>query len=173
MRFSLGFTLLELLTTLTVIAIMLGFGIPSLSRQTQANQVKTAANGLLEAMDIARSKAVSTNKRVTLKKLDEWNNGWEIFIDRNNDGQLNDGETVILHHEKLAGVRILVNGPLRNNVSYVGSGESRLAGGSDGGGFQAGTFVVCPQTKGEGYRLILARGGRVRSTKVSVDECGP
>lgn len=173
MRFSSGLSLLELLITLTVIAITLGFGIPSLSRQAQANQVKTATNGLLEAMDIARSKAVSTNKRVTVKKLDDWNNGWEIFIDRNNDGQLNNDETVILHREKLAGVRISANGPLRNNVSYVGSGESRLAGGNDGGGFQAGTFVICPLTKGEGYQLILARGGRVRSTKISVEECEP
>jgi len=171
MRFSSGFTLLELLITLTIIAIMLSFGLPSLSRQAQANQVKTATNGLLEAMDIARSKAVSTNKRVTMKKLDDWNNGWEIFIDRNNDGQLNDGETVILHHEKLAGVRISVNGPLRNNVSYVGTGESRVAAGNDGGGFQAGTFIICPLTKGDGYQLILSRGGRVRSAKIPMDAC--
>jgi len=166
-----GFTLLDLLITLTVMSILVGIAIPSFSSQIKHSRVETATLGLVEAMELARTQAVSANIRTTMRKTDKWEDGWAVFVDNDNDGQLDPDEHLLQRHEKLVGVKISANTPIKTFVSYVGSGESRNANGTNNGAFQAGTFTICPTTKGEGYQLIIARGGRVRSSKISAQEC--
>ena len=94
-----------------------------------------------------------------------------IFIDADNDGIRDANEQLIKMQEKFNGIKIVTNRPITNNVSYIGTGESRSASGSSGGGFQAGTFTICPAAKGKGVQLILARGGRVRVAKIDEEKC--
>jgi type IV fimbrial biogenesis protein FimT len=166
-----GFTILELLITLIILALLMTIGIPSFAYQVQNTKLKTTALSLLEAVELTRSKAVFTNKRVVVRNQDEWSGGWEIFMDANDNGVQDENEEILQTHEKIDGVRIISNTPLKNYISFIGSGESRYAGRANGGGFQAGTFKVCPKTKGDGYTLILARGGRMRMDKITADEC--
>lgn len=166
-----GFTLIDLLTSLSVLAILLAIGLPNFSYAIQQTRVKTATYSLLEAISLTRSQAVFSNKRATIRKQNEWHGGWEIFIDKNNDGVRNSDETLVQQHESLKGVRITTNQPVKNYVSYIATGESRNASGTDGGGFQAGTFTVCPAAKGRGFVLVLARGGRVRMAEINEASC--
>lgn len=169
---SFGFTLIDLLITLSVTSILISIGLPSFSAQIQHARVKTATISLLESLDTTRAQAVFSNKRATIKKETNWEDGWEIFIDNNNDGQINNNEQVIQQHEKLLGVRIAANRPIKNYVSFVGSGEGRYANGTNAAGaFQAGTFTICPEGKGKGYELVLARGGRVRTEVIDEQAC--
>ena len=112
-----------------------------------------------------------TNQRTTIRKQNEWSEGWEVFIDSDNDGIRDANERLIKMQEKLNGIKIVTNRPITNNVSYIGTGESRNASGTNGGGFQAGTFTICPTAKGQGMQLILARGGRVRVAKIDEETC--
>lgn len=166
-----GFTLIDLITTLSVISVLLTIGLPSFSSHIQQTRVKAATDSLLEAIQLARTQAVSSNKRATIRKQNEWNNGWEIFIDKDNNGVRSSNETIVQQYEKLNGIRITANRPIKNYVSYIPTGESRNASGTNGGGFQAGTFTVCPIAKGKGAELILARGGRVRVVEISEKKC--
>ncbi len=168
---SFGFTLIDLLTTLAILSILLTIGIPSFSAQIQNTRVKTATQSLLEAIDLTRTQAVFSNTRATIAKQTEWENGWEIFLDKDNDGVRDDDEKILRQHEKLEGIKITANKWIKNNVSYIGSGESRNAGGTSTGAFQAGTFTICPEAKGKGYQLILARGGRVRMLEIKAEKC--
>lgn len=166
-----GFTLIDLIITLSVISILLTIGLPSLSTQIQNARVKTATNNLLEAINLTRTQAVFANKRATIRKQNEWENGWEIFIDKDNDGVRDSNEVIVQQYEKLKDIRIITNTPVKNYVSYIPTGESRNASGTGGGGFQAGTFTICPTAKGKGFSLVLARGGRVRMTEISEEKC--
>lgn len=166
-----GFTLIDLIITLSVVSILLTVGLPSLSSQIQHMRVKSAVFALQEAINLTRTHAVSTNKRATIRKQSEWESGWEIFIDKDNDGVRDSNEDIVLQHEKLKGIRITANRPIQNYVSYISTGESRNASGTNGGGFQAGTFTICPTAKGKGFSLVLARGGRVRKTEISEEKC--
>jgi type IV fimbrial biogenesis protein FimT len=168
---SFGFTLIDLLTTLTILSVLLIIGIPSFSAQIQKTRVKTATQSLLEAMDLTRTQAVFSNSRTTIANQTEWENGWEIFVDKNNNGIREEDEKLVQQHEKFEGIRIIANKWIKNNVSYIGSGESRNAAGTDSGAFQAGTFTICPESKGTGYQLILARGGRVRMLEIKAEKC--
>jgi len=168
---SFGFTLIDLLITLAVTSILLTIGIPSFSAQVQNTRVKTATQSLLEALDVTRTQAVFSNKRATIAKQTDWEHGWEIFVDKDNDGIRDNNEDVMAQQEKFTGIRIVANRWIKNNVSYIGSGESRNANGTAHGAFQAGTFTICPEGKGKGYELILARGGRVRMNEIDERAC--
>lgn len=166
-----GFTLIDLILTLSIVSILISIALPNFSAQIKQAQVKTATNSLLEAINLTRTQAVMTNKRATIRKQNEWSEGWEIFIDADNDGIRDANEQLIKMQEKFNGIKIVTNRPITNNVSYIGTGESRSASGTSGGGFQAGTFTICPTAKGKGVQLILARGGRVRVAKIDEDKC--
>lgn len=166
-----GFTLIDLIIALSVLSILLTIGLPNLSSQIQQMRVKTAVFALQESINLTRTQAVSANKRATIRKQNQWEDGWEIFIDKDNDGVRDSNEDIVQLREKLKGIRITANRSIKNYVSYIPTGESRNASGTNGGGFQAGTFTVCPTAKGKGYQLILARGGRVRVAEINEDKC--
>lgn len=166
-----GLTLIELLITLTILGVLLAIGIPSFQQQIESNRTRTAADSLLQAIHLTRSKAVATNRRATLRKLGSWQAGWEVFYDRDYDGVRDADEEQITIGTALTGVEVSANGPLTNYVSFIGSGESRYAGSVNSGGFQAGTFTICPTTGGSGYELVLSRGGRVRVKTLATADC--
>jgi len=169
---SFGFTLIDLLITLAVLAILLTFALPNFSALVQNLQVKTATQSLRESLELTRAQAIYSNNRATMRKQTNWVDGWEVFIDENNDGLLSNNEHVLQKHEKLKGVRVIANRPVKNYVSFIGSGEGRNANGTaNAGAFLAGTFTICPTGKGKGYELILSKGGRVRTHKIDARAC--
>ncbi|WP_295803180.1 GspH/FimT family protein [uncultured Microbulbifer sp.] len=168
---SRGLTLLELLITLSILAILVAIGIPSFTTQIESSRTHTAADELYQAIQLTRSKAISANRRATMRRLASWNAGWEVFFDRDFDGVRDANEELLFSSGALQGASIYANSPLANYVSFIGSGESRFAGTVSSGGFQAGTFTVCPADGGEGYQLVLARSGRVRQSRATAEEC--
>ncbi|MES2673271.1 MAG: GspH/FimT family pseudopilin [Pseudomonadota bacterium] len=166
-----GFTLLELLITLAILVLIITMGIPSLSKQFQNTRLQTTTLSLLEAVATTRTQAVFINNRATLKHQGTWENGWEGFIDSNNNGQRDAEEKLFLSHEKTQDVRITANRPLKNYISFIGTGESRFIGEYNNGAFQAGTLKVCPVNKGAGFELTLARSGRMRMNEISAAKC--
>jgi len=65
-RYSRGFTLWELLVTVLVIGIVLGFGVPNLLEFRRNNTMASTANDLISALMAARGEAVKRRVFVTL-----------------------------------------------------------------------------------------------------------
>ena len=61
-----GFTLIELMVTLTVLAIVLGIAVPSFQKQIINNKSLTFSEEFAAALNYARSQAVKTTKRVSI-----------------------------------------------------------------------------------------------------------
>lgn len=61
-----GFTLLELVITVAVLAVALGIAIPSFQGITNRNRLTGVANELLAAVQLTRMEAIRRNARVTL-----------------------------------------------------------------------------------------------------------
>lgn len=83
-----GFTLLELLTALTVAGIVLATGVPSYQAMVRNNRASANANALVAALSTARSEAVRRSDRVSLCRSsdgeecgDSWEDGWIVFVD--------------------------------------------------------------------------------------------
>lgn len=167
-----GLTLLDLLISLVVLSLVLALAVPSFQTYISAAQAKTRTLSLYETLQTARTRAVSHNQRATLRALGDWSRGWVLFDDLNHNGQPDPTERLVAEHRfSGTGITIKGNRPLKNYVSFVGTGESRFASGSPGGGFQAGRLTLCSQNSNKGYQLVLARMGRVRIQKAQPGDC--
>ncbi len=61
-----GFSLLELLATITIVGILLAIAVPSFRDVIRRNQVSSASNELLAAMSYARTEAISRGQIVSI-----------------------------------------------------------------------------------------------------------
>lgn len=166
-----GFTLYELLITIAVIAITVAIGIPSFNKTIQNTRTKTAALELLAVVEQARAAAVFNNKRTVLFARTHWHDGWTLFLDTNNNGDLDNDEIIVSEQTPLNAVEIKGNHKVRELISFIGTGEARDPGRANAGAFIAGTITVCPTGGGQGYKIILSKGGRSRVKDMTVEEC--
>lgn len=65
-RWSRGFTLVELMVTLAVFAVLLGIAVPSFSAQIAQNRSQNAADGFKRVVSKARDLARDNGRRTTL-----------------------------------------------------------------------------------------------------------
>lgn len=76
-----GFTLIELIVTIILMAILAGVAAPSVKQFMVDQAVKAVAVDLVGALNYTRSEAVKRNASVTLVPVDAWNDSWELVID--------------------------------------------------------------------------------------------
>ena len=83
-----GFTLLELMVTLTVAGVLLSVGVPSFFDVIRNSRAAANANELVTALTIARSEAIRRGARVSICRSSDglacggtWANGWIVFRD--------------------------------------------------------------------------------------------
>lgn len=93
-----GFSLIELMVTLSIAVIMLGIGIPSFKNFTASQKVKAASQDLMSTLSLARSEAVKRNTDVTVAPdtAGVWTGGWTVKT----------GTTTLLQQQALTGVTI-------------------------------------------------------------------
>ena len=114
-----GFTLIELMVTLTVAAIMLGVGIPSFKSFIASQKVKSAAYDLTTSLMIARSEALKRNASVTVAPdtADTWTAGWTVKV----------GTTTLQQQSTMSGVTITKAASAASIPStFVYGGSGRL-----------------------------------------------
>jgi len=86
-RRSRGFTLLEIMVTFTIIALLLVIGVPAMGEFVADQRVRTVASDITSEIALARAKAIETSRRVYMEKLGvNWNNGWRLYADSNDNG---------------------------------------------------------------------------------------
>ncbi|MDG4559694.1 MAG: Tfp pilus assembly protein FimT/FimU [Candidatus Competibacter sp.] len=169
-----GFTLMELMVTVAVAAILLFVGVPTFQETINNNRLTSNANALVAALNLARSEAIKRNTRVTLcKSADgasctaggDYAQGWIVFADPNANGAIDAGEPIIQVGQALSGGLTLTGngvGGVADSISYVSAGVSQ----SNGGGPQNGTLTLCKTGYTASSRqLVLTRGGRLRVEK--------
>lgn len=166
-----GFTFIELLITISVVALLAALALPNFSRQIQKAHTETATQELVDAIETARSKAVFANQRTVLRAKKKWHLGWVLFIDLNNNGAQDENEGLLRDHAELKNITIHDNFPVSSEISFIGTGEGRSPGKKDGGAIVMGTITVCAETADEGIKLVLNRAGRLRSEKTAAGEC--
>lgn len=96
-----GFTALELMVTMAVIAILLSAGVPALRDYTWNQRMQAAIDTLQSDLKLARGRAIGLNAQTVIcpaasaddcSGQSRWQDGWIVFADLNNDRRRQTGE---------------------------------------------------------------------------------
>jgi type IV fimbrial biogenesis protein FimT len=125
-----GFTLLELMTTLAVAAVLIAVGVPQLRDLTIQQRITGAAQDLHIDLALARNEAVTRATNVSVCPStdlvactnDGWGNGRLTFIDANADGVVDAGELVVKQSQPIA--TGLTAGPAAGFVTFNSRGQT-------------------------------------------------
>lgn len=73
-----GFTIIELMITVTVAAVLAAIAFPSFDYALANSRVRTATSDLHMSLLFSRSEAIKRNNNVTMEKNTDWVNGWDV-----------------------------------------------------------------------------------------------
>jgi type IV fimbrial biogenesis protein FimT len=170
---------MELMVSMTIAAILLALAVPAFDAVMTTSRLAAASNSLLSSLYLARSEAIKRNGRVVVCKSQDgascastgdWDQGWIVYSDDDNDAQVDPSETVILRVLALdGGLSARGNQNIARYVSYASIGATQLTSGA----FQAGTITVCREgvSNGEGREIVISSTGRPRVEQLTVTTC--
>ncbi len=98
-----GFTVVELMTGIAVVAVAASVAVPSFNTVINNNRRVTAVNQMVSTMHAARSEAITRNSQVTICPSTDgascsggsWKDGWIFFPDLNGDRTVQADEPVL------------------------------------------------------------------------------
>lgn len=172
---ALGFTLVEMVVTLLILAILVTVGIPSFSNATLGSRLASSANDLVASAYLARSEAMKRNRSVTLCTSTNgtscatsggWEQGWIVLETASS--------TVILHHPARSGGLKVTPRNAANTAFYrvvflpTGIGVTL-----DAGSVPA-TFTVCRATPDAGNQervVTIAATGKPSVARTENGAC--
>jgi len=177
-----GFTLVELMVAVSVLAVLLAIGAPSFQSLIASSRLTTATNDLVATLSQGRSEAIRLGARVSICKsangtqcatTGDWNQGWIVFADANrttpdaSNAYVNTGEAITFTAQAVSsGIEIKGNTTVAQYVSFSADGQSK----SLNGAFQAGTIRVCSTSTGltddkRARDLVINSVGRISIEK--------
>ncbi len=165
-RYS-GFSLLELMFTITLLGILFAIAIPIFGEMIRNNRVTAQNNDFVTALNFTRSEALRRARSTTLcastdgatcSGATNWSSGWISFADLNADGALN-GADVLLQVWPATIGGLTLNSTTRAFVRYTPIG---IATGTE-------TFNLLKPgcTGNKARRIEISTTGRVSTTTVA------
>lgn len=107
-HFSRGFTAIELMVTVAILAVLAGLAAPSFNPIIERWRVRQVSEELQSTFYFARSEAIKRGGNVTILRSDDgggctavgtdtslWSCGWIVFADLDNDGAQDSGEDTL------------------------------------------------------------------------------
>ena len=160
-----GFTLIEMMTTLSVLAVSLALAAPALGGFIRGNRVRAAQGELVSSLMLARSEAARRGVPVGVEARaiatdGGFARGWTVWIDANANGTLDNGEATLRSVPDFGtGIKLTAANDVRD---IVYSPRGFLAGGT------AVTVFVCSvPASGRGYQVLVAPIGLADTSEIS------
>lgn len=129
-----GFTLVELMVTVAVLAILLGVAAPSFTSMTRRNRLTAAANELVATLQLAKMEAIRRNSRVVLCPSTDGSacsgGDWSrliVFVDASGNGDKESSETVVRDVAIVrSGSGVTASGGTVNRIGFGPTGRVRF-----------------------------------------------
>lgn len=175
-----GFTLLELLVTISILAVLLAVGLPNMRDFIVSNRLSSNVNGFIGLVNYARSEAIVRNQDVvvcpkaatanTCVSTTAWNTlDIQVFVDTDGNGQFNSGDTLL---KTMAAVD-----PAGTQTGFDQSASATLVFGSAGFARTAQSFKVYAKSSDAAYStrfgrtVCISKMGRVRVAAYTLTSC--
>ncbi|WP_075187612.1 GspH/FimT family pseudopilin [Teredinibacter haidensis] len=163
---TVGFTLVELMVVVAIAAILLTVAVPSFVETSARAVIRSSVVDLAADLSFARSAAVTRSESVSVCPSNEsitpracnngaWNQGWMVFYDLDEDGDLDTGEEVV-RVASAFGAKVDVT--LDNTVTFDSKGAKKTVS----------EFVFCSSRSSNATftrSLVVNIGGLVRGSR--------
>ncbi|GMR18486.1 MAG: hypothetical protein BMS9Abin33_0901 [Gammaproteobacteria bacterium] len=168
-RMNSGFSMIELLVTLVIVAIISALAYPSFRSTLQNSQLVSQTNQLIGDLNFARSEAIKRGLPVALcpaastsacAASTSWSTGRLIWVDTDSNDALDNTDTILRRREPTSGTGTLVRtacGGCGDIISFNNRGAVNST--------TEVTFASCDERgAGAGKELKIASLGRVESS---------
>jgi type IV fimbrial biogenesis protein FimT len=138
-KYNKGFTLVELMVTLAILAIIMGIAAPNLSTMIQNGRLSSATSDFNTALQLAKAESISRITAITICKDDgtsaacagggDWSQGWIIFVDVDGDTVVDGGDTILNVHESIGGADFSFTGSTNevdSTITFSPSGTTSI-----------------------------------------------
>ena len=153
-RGQLGVTLIELMVTIAVLAVIVTLAVPSFAGIINSNRLATAANELGTSLQLARMEAIRRNAPISTCAstdaeagapscdADTWGQ-WITFVDANGNRTREDGEAVLRVSVLRDNLEVNAEDAVGSTIMFAPDGLAY----ADGGGLLNGSVNVCLPTR--------------------------
>ncbi|WP_182119476.1 GspH/FimT family pseudopilin [Acidovorax sp. FHTAMBA] len=174
-RPQLGFTVIELMVVVSILAVLVALAAPSFTPLIERWRIRQSVDGLQSALYYARSEAIKRSGNITIRKepsgangcplasgAGEWDCGWFVFVDTNDNGTQNAGEEVLQRFATPPNVQITRSVSIAD-IRFDRWGRANAPFG----------FALVPLNKSTSNSasrgLCMSSGGRIRITTDPAD----
>lgn len=169
-----GFTLVELMIAIGIVAILAALAMPSFQNMIINNRITAQANTMVGSINVARSEAVKRGHGVSLCASSDgatcsggsaFGGGWIVFDDIDANQAMGAGDSVLFAYPPLAsGSTVSFSGAA--NLTFIGNGRPIPT-------FSGAVGTLCPPEGGSYCRYICVNSmGRPRVAKTQDANCG-
>ena len=161
-----GFTLLELIITILIVAVIFGLAVPSMAGTLARQRQSVEINALFHAVHQARKESIMRRKVVSIcpssdgdacSSSFDWSSGWLMFENKDRDSppRIDIGEPILVKHRPEDQIRITAN---RKGFTFRATFLRATNG----------TFVLCdPKDRISPKALVVSYTGRPRVARHS------
>lgn len=173
-----GFTLIELMVTIAVLAVIVALATPSFAGIINSNRLATASNELLTSLQLARMEAVRRNAPVVVCASEnaesaspsctagDWGQ-WVTFVDLDGNRQVSSGESLLRVSALDSRLEVTSDSAVSGSVMFASDGLAYTATGA----LVDGAVAICipTSTPRENVRTVSISFG----SSVSIETDGP
>jgi len=151
-----GFTLVELLVTVTLVGIIAAYAVPAFQDTIARSKVTATANSLAGALNYARGEAIDSGQQIAVRPKTSGTDGWEIVQDPT-------GTPVIIKEFQLTSSTVTISTSL-TDVTYEPTGFRTAGSVQD-------DLLIEDSSTSTSRRVCVSLSGSVRVIKTGV--CPP
>ena len=164
-----GFTMVELMIAIAILAILTTLAMPSLQQFMARNELVGTSNALITGINLARTEAVTRSTAVGICPSTDgagcndgaWESGFLVFVDDDNNSDFNGDDELIRAESSYTNPAMTIAGTADVDGGFTFTADGILA--AVGGG---GSIDLTHDVAANGIQITVNTGGQISSAKI-------